>query len=122
MNTDKPQYPRILLLTIFVMVGLEFLQTGMIAFAAGPIMVQIGASPEEFSLITAVYACIAIATISKHYWLVERLGWRKFLQASVAVFVVGAAIAGSAASPLQFLLGRAVMALGGASFMTGGRM
>lgn len=111
-----------LLLTIFSLTGLEFLQAGMIAFAAGPIMGQIGASPEEYSLATVSYAAVAIVTISKQRWLVERLGWRCFVQFSLAFFVLGAAICGSSGSFPQFLLGRAVMGLGGAAFMTSGRV
>lgn len=114
--------PISLLLTIFCLTGLEFLQAGMIAFAAGPIMGEIGASPEEYSLSTACYAAVAIVTISKQRWLVERLGWRRFVQFSLAFFVLGAAICGGSGSFPQFLVGRAVMGLGGAAFMTSARV
>lgn len=121
----SPPAPRpdpALLLTIFLLTMLEFLQTGMIAFAAGPIMGEIGASPEEFSLATVVYACVAISTISRQRWLVERLGWRNFVLASLAVFVLGSAICAGSASYPAFVVGRAVMGLGGAAFMTTGRV
>jgi len=111
-----------LLLTIFLLTVLEFLQIGMIAFAAGPIMGEIGASPEEFSLTTAAYACVAISTISKQRWMVERLGWRNFVLLSLAVFVLGCAICAGSGSYPAFLAGRAVMGLGGAAFMTTGRV
>jgi len=51
--------PFALLSTILLLTLLEFLQSGMIAFAAGPIMGEIGASPEEFSLTTVAYATAA---------------------------------------------------------------
>jgi MFS family permease len=111
-----------LLATIFMLNATEFLQAGMMAFASGPIMGEISASPEEFSLAAAVYACLAVAAISRLRWFVERMGWRSYVQMSVAVFVIGAAIAASSHHFWQFLIGRSVMALGGASFMTSARM
>jgi DHA2 family multidrug resistance protein len=114
--------PPALLVTIFLLTALEFLQAGMIGFAAGPIMGEIGASPEEYSLSAAVYACVAIATISKHRWLVERLGWRVFVLASLGTFIVGCLICASGHSYDAFVIGRAVMGLGGAAFMTSGRV
>ena len=111
-----------LLATIFVLNAIEFLQAGMIAFGAGPIMGEIGASPEEFTLATVVYAVVAIAAISKQGWLVERLGWRGFIISSVVVFVAGAAICGASNDFHQFLVGRAVMGMGGAAFMTSARL
>lgn len=117
-----PSPPPALLLTIFLLALLEFLQAGMIAFAAGPIMGEIGASPEEFSLAAAAYACVAISTISKQRWLVERLGWRNFVLLSLALFVLGSAICAAASSYPAFLAGRSVMGLGGATFMTAGRV
>jgi len=121
----KPQrHPRqnTLLTTIFILNLIEFLQSGMIAFGAGPIMGEISASPEQFSLATTVYASFAIGVIAMQRWLIERLGWRAFIQASIAVYLVGAAICAGSADFDQFLAGRAVMGLGGAAFMTSARL
>ena len=79
--TARHPREKTLLATIFVLNAIEFLQAGMIAFGAGPIMGEIGASPEEFTLATVVYAVVAIAAISKQGWLVERLGWRSLSSA-----------------------------------------
>lgn len=114
--------PRALLATILLLTVLEFMQSGMIAFTAAPIMGEIGASPEEFSLAAVVYACVAIATISKQRWLVERLGWRNFVFTSLGVFILGSLLSGLSESCQEFVIGRAVMGLGGAAFMTSGRV
>lgn len=121
---NAPRHPReaALLATVFLLVAIEFLHTGMIAFAASPIMGEISASPEEFTMITASYAVVAIAAIACTSWLVERLGWRSFVQGSVALFVLGAAISAGSAGHVQFMAGRIVMALGGAAFMTMARL
>lgn len=122
MNT--PNYPRegALLVTIAMLSGIEFLQNGMISFASGPIFGQINGSAEEFTLATVVYAVFAIASLAKQRWLTERMGWRLFLQAAVVIYVAGAAICASSSAFPQFLLGRAVMGLGGGQFLTAARV
>jgi MFS family permease len=122
MHIAPPRHPRLLLLTIFLLTATEYLQSGMIAFGAGPIMGEIGAAPEEFSLVSAIYACVAVGAIAKQRWLAERLGWRRFVLCALAFFVCGAAICGTSDSYHQFLVGRVVMALGGATFMTSARL
>jgi MFS family permease len=119
---SSPRHPRLLLLTIFLLTATEYLQSGMIAFGAGPIMGEIGAAPEEFSLISAIYACVAVAVICKQRWLAERLGWRRFVLCSLVIFVCGAGICASSDTTSQFMLGRIVMALGGGTFMTSSRL
>ena len=111
-----------LLANIGMLCLIEFLQSGMIAFASTPIRGEIEASPEEYSLIAALYACTAVVVISKQNWLVERLGWRNYVWGSCAVFIFGAVVAGASHSVAFFALGRVIMALGGASFMTTGRV
>lgn len=122
MHIAPPRYPRLLLLTIFLLTATEYLQSGMIAFGAGPIMGEIGAAPEEFSLASAIYACVAVGVIAKQRWLVERLGWRRFVLCSLFVFVCGAAVCAASTSHHQFLAGRIVMALGGGTLMTSSRV
>ena len=117
-----PRHPQLLLFTVFLLTVIEYLQSGMIAFGSGPIMGEIGAAPEEFSLISATYACVAIAAIAKQRWFAERLGVRRFILVSLALFMIGAAICGSSSTCLQFLAGRVIMAMGGGSLMTSARL
>jgi len=100
----------------------DFVQNGLVAFNAAPVMGDIGASPEEYSGVATLYAVVAIAMISKHRWLVERLGWRLFVQVSCALFAIGALVCGLGASLPAFAIGRALMGAGSASFMTAGRV
>lgn len=113
---------RLLYVTIFVLVAIEFLQSGMTAFAAGPIMGETGMSPEDFSLVAAVYASGAIVSIAMQRWFVERLGGRGFIQGATAVSAVGAMLCAGSHTFQGFLLGRAVMALGGGALFTSARM
>ena len=58
-----------LLVTVFLLCSIDLLQGGMVAFASAPIMGEVGASPEEFSLIAGFYACAAVLVMSKQRWL-----------------------------------------------------
>jgi DHA2 family multidrug resistance protein len=122
MDAARTTPPPALLATIFLLTAIEFLQGGMMAFGAAPLMGHFNASPEEYTLATILYASVAVGVIACHHWLVERLGWRAYLQWSVSVFVVGAGVCASSHGYASFVLGRMVMALGGAAFMTSSRM
>jgi len=58
---NKPQSGRLNYATIFLLSLVEFLRSGMKAFAAAPILGETGIGPEEFSLIAAVYASLSDA-------------------------------------------------------------
>jgi MFS family permease len=111
-----------LLATIFLFTLIEFLQSGMNVFAAGPTMGQVNAAPEQFAFISALYASLAVLSISQMTVLVQRLGWRDYLLASVALFLLGAWICAASTSVAGFGAGRVLMAAGGGVFMTAARM
>ncbi|MFM9923018.1 MFS transporter [Variovorax sp. H27-G14] len=100
----------------------DFLQTGLVAFGAAPIMGELGASPQDYSLVATAYAVVAIGVIANHRWLLERLGWRTLMAASAIALALGALVCAFSGSLLAFGLGRVTMALGCASFMTAGRV
>jgi DHA2 family multidrug resistance protein len=111
-----------LLGAIFVFNFIEFLSTGMTVFAAPAIMGHIGASPEEYATVSALYAAVAVLSISQMTVLLQRLGWRNYLLAAVLCYMVGAWICATSGSVAGFAAGRLVMAMGGGVFMTVSRM
>ena len=113
---------RLLYLTIFVLAFVDFLQSGMTAFAAGPIMGEVGIAPEDFSLVAAAYAAVAILMISMQRWFVERFGGRHFIQAALAVLILGDVLCATSIDFAGFLAGRVVMAIGGGALFTSSRM
>lgn len=121
MTTDIIRRPA-LLATIFAFNLIAFVHSGMIAFATGPIMGQIGASPEEYSVITALYASVAVVSISQMTVLIQRLGWRDYLLGSVLLFLIGAWVCAGSGAVASFTLGRMLMAFGGGGFMSAARM
>jgi MFS family permease len=113
-------------LRLFVLIcGLpmtDFIQTGVVAFNAAPIMGDIGASPEEYSLVATLYAVVAVAMLFNHRWLLERFGWRNAMVASYVLFAVGAVGCAVCESLTQFAVSRVMMAMGTASFFTASRV
>jgi MFS family permease len=117
----KAQMP-LLLATIFLVALLEFLQANMVVFAAAPLTAQISASPEEYSLVTVLYASVAVLSTSQLTALVQKLGWRNYMLATLAVFASGAWLCGSSHELYSFALGRMLMGAGGGVFFTAARM
>jgi DHA2 family multidrug resistance protein len=79
-----------LLGAIFVFNLIEFLSTGMTVLAAPAIMGHIGASPEEYATVSALYAAVAVLAISQMTVLLQRLGWRNYLLGAVLFYLLGA--------------------------------
>lgn len=113
-------------LALYLLIGglpfSDFVQNGLVAFSAAPVMGDIGVGPEEYSLVTTLYAAIAIAVIAHHRWLLERLGGRRLGIACGLFFGAGALLCAASNDLASFIAGRALMALGCASFMTAGRV
>lgn len=118
----RPQAKHLLYGLIASLPFSDFLQTGIVAFSAAPIMGDIAAGPEEYSLVATLYAVVAIGMIALQRRLVELLGWRRLVQAAGLLFGLGAVVCGLAGSLAGFAAGRLVMALGCASFMMAARM
>lgn len=100
----------------------DFMETGMVTFAAGPIMAGLGLDAQGFAHSFIVYGVCTILMLYKHQWMVERLGYKRFVQASLLVFALGALVCATSSSLDAFCLGRALQGLGGATFFTAGRM
>jgi DHA2 family multidrug resistance protein len=118
----RPQAKHLLYALIASLPFSDFLQTGIVAFSAAPIMGDIAASPEEYSLVATLYAVVAIGVIALQRRLVEQLGWRRLVQGAGLLFGLGALVCGLSGSLAGFTAGRLVMAVGCASFMTAARM
>lgn len=117
-----PSVPPFLLMTIGALTFIDFLQNGMVTFAAAPIMGEIGASPEEYTTVAVVYACVAVVMIALQGWLVHHLGLRRYLLASLGAAAAGAVVCALSRGEAGFLLGRVLMAMGCAAMLTSSRL
>ncbi|QVQ27645.1 MFS transporter [Achromobacter deleyi] len=119
---SHPRPPAALLLVIGALTFIDFLQNGMVTFAAAPIMGEIGASPEEYTTVAVIHACVAVVMIALQGWLVHHLGLRRYLLASLAAAGAGAAVCAVSHNEAGFLLGRVLMAVGCAAMLTSSRL
>lgn len=110
------------LLAVSAVTSVEFLETGMVMFAASQIMAGVGLAPGQFALAYTLYAVSSILALYHHQWLAERLGYRRLVHGSLLLFALGALLCATAPGAGQFMVGRALQGLGGATFFTGGRM
>jgi MFS family permease len=117
-----PPLPTRALLALGAVTSVEFLETGMVMFAASQIMAGLGITPGGFALSYSLYAATSIFMLYHHQWMVERLGYRRFVLLSLLVFALGAVLCATADGLTGFAVGRAIQGLGGATFFTAGRM
>ncbi len=122
MTASTSSSARPLLLAIATVTCVEFLENGLVIFAASQIMAGLQLRPEEFALSYTLYGVASIFMLYKHQWMVERFGYRRFILASLACFALGAILAATADGVGQFVLGRLLQGASGATFFTAGRM
>lgn len=122
MTDAPPRQRQAHLWMITGLVALEYLQNVMVSFASLHIRGGVGAAPEEFSLAAAAYAAVAIVLLFKHRLWVQRLGYRRFVLASLGVFALGAVVTGLAHDVPGYIVGRMVQAAGGSALFTGARV
>lgn len=113
------------LLALAAVTSVEFLENGLVLFGAGPIMAGAGVSASAFALVYAAYGAAAVFMLYKHQWVVERLGYRRFVLLSLLAFGLGSGVCATSpadGSVLQLALGRLMQGLGGSTFFVAGRM
>lgn len=117
-----PASPARQLTAIAAVTCVEFFETGLVMFGASRIMAGLALSPGEFALAYTLYGVASIFMLYKHQWMVERLGYRRYILGSLAVFAVGGVCCATAEGIGTFALGRVLQGAGGATFFTAGRM
>lgn len=110
------------LVALGTVTSVEFIENGMVMFAASQIMSGLGLTAREFALAYTLYGVAAIVMLYKHRWMVERLGYRRFVLLSLGVFGAGSMLCALADGFGLFAVGRLLQGLGGATFFTAGRM
>jgi DHA2 family multidrug resistance protein len=110
------------LIALGAVTSVEFIENGMVMFSASQIMAGLHMSSADFAFAYTLYGMAAIFMLYKHQWMVERLGYERFVMLSLAVFGIGSLLCASAAGLVQFGAGRFLQGLGGATFFTAGRL
>lgn len=119
---SEPAALRGRLIALGAVTSVEFVENGMLMFAASQILNGLRLSAEEFALAYTLYGVGAIFMLYKHKWMVERLGYRRFVLLSLACFAAGCLACALAHSLFQFGTGRLLQGLGGTTFFMAGRL
>lgn len=119
---NPPIVRQLLRVNISLMVSMEFLQNVMLSFASSYLCGALGMSRQTYSLATGIYAGVAIIMIAQHHWLVSHLSYRRCIRYALLFFTAGALICATSDDATQFILGRAIQAIGGSAFFTAARV
>lgn len=113
---------RLLMLLLGLLVGLEFLENGMFVFAASYIVGGVDAGPREFAQAQAAYAIGSMVMIVMQQWLSRHFGYRRYLTAALAIFLVGAVASAASQGIVGLALARLVQGFGGGALFTSSRV
>lgn len=110
------------LIALGAVTSVEFVENGMVMFSASQIMAGLQLSVADFAFAYTLYGMAAIVMLCKHQWMVERLGYERFVMLSLAVFGIGSVCCAAADGLGLFATGRLLQGVGGATFFTAGRL
>ncbi len=87
-------------------VALDYFDHAAFTYFASHIAGGVSASASELVWASSAYAITSVLGIVQQQWWVERLGYRRYITASLLLFAVTAALAGIAESAFQLMLAR----------------
>ena len=105
-----------------LLVATELVENSSFLFAAGAVAQGLAGGPQAFALVLAAYAAGSMVMIGLQQWLSRHLGYRRYLLASLGLFVLGALGSLLSHSLGGLLLARLVQGLGGGALFTSGRI
>ena len=111
-----------LMLLLGGLVGIEFLENAMFVFAASHIVGGIDAAPREFARVQAAYAVGSMLMIVMQQFFARHFGYRRYLSAALALFMLGAAGCAASVDLLTLTLARFVQGFGGGALFTSARV
>lgn len=101
---------------------LDYLQNVMLMFGAGAILAGSHGTMADFGQLVAACAVVSCVMIAAHRWCVQRVGYRRFLQWSLGLLLLGAACCALADRFDGLLVGRLLQALGASALFTAARV
>jgi len=112
----------LLMLLLPLLVGTEFLESGMFVFSASHIAGGIDAAPREFASVLAAYAIGSMTMIALQQWLSRHFGYRRYLVGAQVFFIAGALGSTAADSLGALVVARLVQGFGGGALFTSSRI
>ncbi len=119
---SRPQRQTLMMMLLALATGVEFLENIMFVFASSHIVGGISADPRSFALVQAAYAVGSMMMILKQQWLAQRFGYRRYLTASLLLFMAGTLVAATSTGLQQLVLARFMQGVGGGALFTSCRI
>ncbi|MDR3214438.1 MAG: MFS transporter [Azoarcus sp.] len=112
----------LLMYLLGLVAAVEFFESAMFVFGATYIMGGVDAEPQEFVHVQATYAIGAMIGLLLQQRLVHRFGFRRYLFASILLFLLGMLGCANSNSIGQMAAARLVLGMGGGVFFATGRI
>ncbi|MGQ7937631.1 MFS transporter [Paraburkholderia sp. D1E] len=91
---------------IALAVGIDYFDNTIFSFFTSYIAGGINASPDELVWSSTAYATTSVLGIVQQQWLIERLGFRRYLSACLLMFAAGSLAASLSESSLELAMAR----------------
>ncbi|WP_087735036.1 MFS transporter [Paraburkholderia piptadeniae] len=91
-------------------VGLDYFDNTMFPFFNGYIAGGINVPPDELVWSSSAYAVASVLGIVQQQWLIERMGFRRYLSACLLMFSIGSLAASLCSTSLQLAMARGLQA------------
>ncbi len=102
--------------------GEDFFGSVMFVFASSHILGGVAAGPRELVAVQASYAVGSMLMIVQQQWLSQRFGYRRYICASLALYIAGCIACGLSGDAHQLTLARFVQGFGAGALFTSARI
>jgi DHA2 family multidrug resistance protein len=118
----RAQKRRSLMMLLGLLTFTEFLESQMFIFASSHIIGGVDAGPREFAQVQTAYAVGIMLMVVLQQWLSRRMGYRRYLLASLLLFIVGGVACAWSDHLWSLTLSRLLQGFGGGAFFTSSRI
>lgn len=115
---DKYRYKYLIAIAVTMAAMLELIDTSIVNVAIPHMMGNLGATLDEISWVSVSYIIANVIVIPMSGWLSAYFGRRRYLTASIAIFVASSFFCGAAHSLGGLVFWRVVQGLGGGALLS----
>ena len=115
---DKYAHKYIIAVTVTMAAVLELIDTSIVNVAIPHMMGNLGATLDEISWVSVGYIVANVIVIPMSSWLSAYFGRRRYLTASILLFVAASFFCGAAGTLWQLVFWRVIQGIGGGALLT----
>jgi DHA2 family multidrug resistance protein len=115
---DKYKYKYLIAIAVTMAAMLELIDTSIVNVAIPHMMGNLGATLDEISWVSTSYIIANVIVIPMSGWLSNYFGRRRYLTASIAIFVASSFFCGAAGTLGSLIFWRVIQGLGGGALLS----